>query len=117
MTENNFKKLIVWQKAIALTKDVYLLTNKLPKEELYVLTSQIRRAAISVPSNIAEGQGKKSRNEFIRFINIALGSATELETQCVLVEEIYKVETKNIQNQIIEIKKMLNGLINKLKHI
>lgn len=117
MQENTFKQLIVWQKSIVLTKDLYLLTNKLPKAELYVLTSQMRRAAISIPSNIAEGQGKKSRNEFVRFINISLGSATELETQLILVQEIYLIDTTSIQNQIIEIKKMLNGLINKLKAI
>jgi len=93
MSENTFKQLHVWQKSIILTKDVYLLTNKLPKSELYVLTSQMRRAAISIPSNIAEGQGKKSRNEFVRFLNISLGSATELETQLILVQEIYNIDT------------------------
>lgn len=115
MQENTYKQLVVWQKSIVLTKDIYLLTNKLPKSELYVLTSQMRRAAISIPSNIAEGQGKKSRNEFVRYINISLGSATELETQLILVQEIYKISTISIQDQIVEIKKMLNGLINKLK--
>ncbi|MBN1820679.1 MAG: four helix bundle protein [Prolixibacteraceae bacterium] len=76
----NFKKLKVWEKSIELVKNIYLNTNSFPKEEIYSLTSQIRRSAISIPSNIAEGAGRGTKKEFNNFLNITLGSTYELET-------------------------------------
>ena len=77
--EKGYKKLIVWQKADQLARQVYLETKKFPKEETYGITSQLRRAAISVPTNIVEGTGRQNRNELKQFINIALGSIAETE--------------------------------------
>ena len=81
---NKFKDLLVWQKAIDLTEFVYLLTTQFPSEEKYGLTSQIRRCVVSIPSNIAEGAGRNSKNEFKHFLSIAFGSSYELETQLIL---------------------------------
>lgn len=114
----SYRDLIVWQKSMELVKNIYFLTKKLPKEEDYVLTSQIRRSAISIPSNIAEGYGRGHRLEYIRFLEIARGSLLELQTQpeiCILVNYI---ELNNLTPPIElskEIEKMLNSLIKKLK--
>jgi four helix bundle protein len=79
MMEKSYKKLLVWKKAHELVCEIYTGTKQFPKEELYGITSQIRRAAVSIPTNIAEGSGRQSRNEFKQFVNIALGSLTETE--------------------------------------
>ena len=76
-----FRDLIVWQKSIDLVTNIYKVTTIFPNEELYGLTSQIRRAAVSIPSNIAEGYGRKATNEFVRFLQISMGSLFELKTQ------------------------------------
>ena len=113
----DFKKLIVWQKSIKLVKEVYTVTKKLPKEELYGLTSQVRRAAVSIPSNIAEGSGKGNK-EFNHYLNISKGSSFELETQFIIIKELdfTSTETFNeINAHIIEIQKMLVGLQKSLK--
>ena len=80
----SYKDLIVWQKAIELATWIYGLTGGFPKEEIYGITSQMRRAAVSVPSNIAEGQSRQHKNEFIQFLSIAKGSLSELETQLII---------------------------------
>src|SRR5210317_1293844 len=84
----NLKKLKVWQKGIELVVDIYKSTNTFPKEEMYGLTSQIKRSAISIPSNIAEGSGRGSDKDFNRFLDIALGSSFELETQLIITKEL-----------------------------
>ena len=92
-----YKELIVWQKAMELVKEVYSLTKKLPKEETYALSDQMRRAVVSIPSNIAEGYGRKSKIEYIRFLDIARGSQYELETQiqiCIMLEFLNENDTK-----------------------
>lgn len=109
----DFKDLIVWQKAMELVTEVYKLVKKLPKEELFALSDQIRRSAISIPSNIAEGQGRNSTKEFNRFLAIAKGSKAELETQLLLCVKIKYLEDSEIEtaiNLIQEIGKMLNAL-------
>ena len=114
---HDFKKLIVWQKTRDLVKNIYLLTKSFPKEELYGLTSQIRRSAVSILSNIAEGAGRNSKKDFNRFLDIANGSAFELETQIILsfdLDYITETEMNSILNQIEEIQKMIYGLKNKL---
>ena len=77
----DYRDLVVWQRSMELVKKVYIATRLLPKEELFVLTSQLRRAVNSIPSNIAEGYGRHSRNDYLRFLNIARGSKNEVETQ------------------------------------
>jgi four helix bundle protein len=111
---SDFKNLIVWQKSMSLTKDIYLFTEKLPPGEKFGLISQIRRCAISIPSNIAEGSKRRTRKDFRQFLKIASGSAAELETQLILVKDIYKIENKEIFSKLKEIQKMLESLIKKL---
>jgi four helix bundle protein len=85
---NNFKDLKIWKKAIELVKKVYVVSSKLPKEETYGLTSQMRRSAFSIPSNVAEGFRRQHNNEFKQFLYITLGSCAELETQTIIAEEL-----------------------------
>jgi four helix bundle protein len=109
----DFKDLIVWQKAMELVAEVYVLVKKLPKEELFALSDQIRRSAISIPGNIAEGQGRNSTKEFIHFLAIAKGSKAELETQLLLCVKINYLNNSDIEtaiNLIQEVGKMLNAL-------
>jgi four helix bundle protein len=84
----HYKELIVWQKAILLVKQIYLVTKTFPSSEMYGLVNQMRRAAVSVPSNIAEGQARKSHAEFARFLSISQGSLAELETQMIIAREL-----------------------------
>ena len=88
MPIHSHKDLIVWQKAIELSKKTYLLTEKFPKEEIYGITSQMRRAVVSIPSNIAEGRSRGTRKDFIQFLRISLGSASELETQIEIAKQL-----------------------------
>ena len=116
MKINSFKDLIVWQKSIILVKEIYRLTGELSKKELFCLSDQMRRAAISIPSNIAEGYRRKGKQEFLQFLSIANGSAAELETQIIIVNEIYdKIDTKEAINTLTEVQKMLCSLIFKIK--
>ena len=115
---NSFRDLVVWQKGMKLCQDIYKASKLFPKEEKYSLTSQIHRSAISVPSNIAEGYGRDSRNDYIRFLKIARGSLFELETQVELAFNIGFIQHSHFQNLLktsSEIAKMLNSLINKLE--
>ena len=110
---NSYRDLIVWQKAMDLTKKVYQITKTFPKDEIYGLTSQIRRCSVSVPSNIAEGRGRNSDKEFIRFLTIALGSIYELQTQLELALAFnYITNFDEINKLSIEVEKMLNALMN-----
>ncbi len=114
----DFKDLIVWQKSMELVVEVYRLIKQLPKEELFALSNQIRRSAISIPSNIAEGQARNSTKEFIHFISIAKGSKSELETQLLLCQNLRYIDTEDLEKSFTllnEIGKMLNVLQKKLK--
>lgn len=113
----NYRELIVWQDAIKIAKQVYELTGKFPKQETYALADQIRRAAVSVPSNIAEGQARKSPGDFKRFLHIALGSLAEVDTQLVLAQEfgyLSKEDVDVMNEQIQNLRKKLYALINTL---
>ncbi len=113
---NSFRDLLVWQKSIDFVESVYKLVKILPKDEIYALSDQLKRAVVSIPSNIAEGSGRNSTKEYIQFLYVALGSACEVETQIVIAERIgYIKEAENYIQEINEIKKMLNGLISSLK--
>jgi four helix bundle protein len=114
----NFRELKVWQKAHALTQKIYTATTRFPKEEQYALTSQMRRAAVSIPSNIAEGCGRGSDADFGRFLQIAMGSACELEYHLLLAADMKMLEKEkhvNLDVDVSEIKKMLSSLLRKLK--
>jgi four helix bundle protein len=111
--DGNYKNLIVWQKSIILVKLIYQLTAKFPSEEKFGLVSQMRRAVVSVPSNIAEGQARRTTGDYIRFVSIAEGSLAELETQTIVSIELEfcnKNETEAIFSLMLEIRKMLNAL-------
>ena len=117
----DFKKLIVWQKSINLVKVIYVLSKNFPQSELYCLTSQIRRSAISIPSNIAEGNQRWSEKEFMQFLRIALWSTAELETQVILAQELWyiadNVVYNNIQDNLLEVRRLLQWLQKKLSEV
>ena len=113
-----YRDLQVWQAAIRLAEEVYRLSARLPKQEIYGLTSQLQRSAISIPSNIAEGHGRNSNKEFDHFLGIALGSLAELETQVILAQRLNYLGEKEITPALQiadEIGKMLKGLQQSLR--
>jgi len=114
----NYQELLVWQKAMKLTAIIYKLVKKLPKEELYCLSDQMRRSVVSIPSNIAEGRNRNTKKELIHFLGISRGSKSELETQllvCVEVGYLEEVEILEAMDLLTEIGKMLNAFIKKLR--
>jgi four helix bundle protein len=114
----HYQQLIAWQKAIALVTEVYSATKSFPRDEIYGLTSQIRRAAVSVPSNIAEGQGRATRGEFVQFLGHARGSLCEVETQIVIAANLHYIapDIRNmLSDRITELGRILNGLIASLE--
>ncbi len=118
MVVQSYKDLEVWQKSIDMVTMTYTITDNFPSKELYTLTSQIRRAAISIPSNIAEGRGKRSTRDFMRYINIAYGSAAELETQLIISKNLGYVsseESEPLFQEIARICRMLNGMLSSLE--
>ena len=113
MGAKNYQDLIVWQRSMDFVELVYQATKAFPKEELYGLTSQLRRAAVSIPSNIAEGQGRTSPKEFIHFLSIAHGSLREAETQIMIAQRLGYIQPDQVTpmlNLASEIGKMINGL-------
>ncbi|GAA4050592.1 four helix bundle protein [Flavobacterium chungnamense] len=115
----DYKKYIVWQKSHELVLDIYKTTRDFPKDELFALTSQMKRSSSSIPTNIAEGCGRNSDKDFCRFLYFAFGSANELEYQIILSIDLQFIQIENGQKllfQVEEIKKMLNGLITKLNN-
>lgn len=115
-TIHSHKELIVWQKAVALVIAVYKLTNNFPKEEVFGLTSQMRRAAVSIPSNIAEGRSRGTKKDFVQFLRVALGSCSELETQIEIAKAVIdrKVNYDTVHSLLNEVVKMLSSMIRKL---
>lgn len=114
----SYKDLIVWQKGMTLAEQVYLITAGYPKSELYSLTDQMRRAAVSIVSNIAEGKGRESKQEFLHFLAISQGSLTELETQILLsirLRYLSEIDAETPLSLCDEIGRMLNTMRTKLK--
>ena len=114
----NYKELIFWQKSMDLAAEIYKLVKLLPKEETYALSDQMRRAVVSIPSNIAEGQGRGSTREYIQFLNIARGSCFELDTQlriCINIGYFTEKNTETDFELLMEVSKMLTSTINTLK--
>jgi four helix bundle protein len=113
----NFKELNVWQRAYQLCLEIYKITKDFPREERYGLTSQIRRAAVSIPSNIAEGYGRKTRREYIQALYVAYGSNCELDTQILLCGDLGFIkgeDLKRLQEVVGDVERMLKGLIKSL---
>ena len=114
----DFRRLRVWEKSHHLALVIYRVTTTFPKEELFGLTSQIRRAAVSVPANLAEGCGRSGRLDRARFVQIAMGSASELQYHLLLVHDLRLLgaqEYKRLSAQVTEVKQMLSALIKKLR--
>jgi four helix bundle protein len=114
----NFKKLKIWQKGMEIVKEVYRIANLLPEKEKYGLYSQITRAAVSIPSNIAEGSSRRSEKDYYRFLEIALGSAFEVETQTTVFETlnyVTKDELTDLFQMLDEEQMMIFGFMNKLE--
>jgi four helix bundle protein len=118
MEIKTFRDLIAWQKAMELTKHVYRVTTQMPESERFGLTSQIRRAAVSIPSNIAEGYARQSRVDYIRFLKTARGSLVELQTQIILSEQLSLVQfPSESTNLLAETDRVLQGLIRSLENL
>jgi four helix bundle protein len=114
----DFRKLSVWGKSHSLAVEIYQMSSSFPQNEIYGITSQIRRACVSIPANIAEGCGRDGEAEFRRFLQIALGSASELEYHLLLAHDLKMLSEekhKQLDNRVTEIKRMLTSLIQKLK--
>ena len=117
MKSSDFRELKVWQKSMDLTIEIYSLVKNLPREELYSLSDQMRRAVVSIPSNIAEGAGRNSEKDFVRFLAQARGSLWELSTQLEICERLNYLDKRQTEvafGTIIEIGKMINALSNSL---
>ena len=118
-SSKSYKDLLIWQKGIKITNDVYALVMSFPNEELYALTSQIKRSTVSIPSNIAEGFGRNSTKSYLHFLKISRGSLFELETQLIIAKNQNFIKNDDlfdtIMNHIFEESKMINSYINKLE--
>ena len=114
MKVKTYQELIVWQKAMDLIESVYKVSRTFPREEVYALTSQIRRAAVSIASNIAEGQGRRTTSDFLRHLSIAYGSLLETETQLLIAKRLRYLGNTNLEEvmkQTAEVGRLLNGLM------
>jgi len=117
MKVRNYQELIVWQKAMDLVEMIYASSKTFPREEIYGLTSQLRRAAVSIPSNIAEGQGRRTTADFVRHLSISYGSLREVETQILIAVRLQYLTTttgQEILGKAGEIGRLLNGLMSSL---
>jgi four helix bundle protein len=113
----SYRELIAWQKSVELVTEIYSITKEFPRDEIYGLTSQLRRSAVSVPSNIAEGQGRATKGEFIPFLGHARGSLFELATQIVIAEKLGYLAPQielQVASKITEVARILNGLLTSL---
>ena len=118
MASKNYSDLIAWQKAMTLVELIYKATAQFPKEEVYGLTNQLRRASVSVPSNIAEGQGRGSANDFRRFLTISYGSLREVETQILIAKRLHfltDAQADRVMNLAGEVGRLINGLTKSLE--
>jgi four helix bundle protein len=117
MKVRNYQELIVWQKAMDLVEAVYATSKNFPREEIYGLTTQLRRAAVSIPSKIAEGQGRRTTADFLRHLSIAYGSLREVETQTLIAARLQYLSKGKCQDVLVmagEVGRLLNGLMSSL---
>ncbi len=115
MKKHNFREIKIWQEALVIVKEVYAFTSNLPKEERYGITSQINRSAVSIPSNIAEGSGRTSNKEFIRFLEIAISSSYELETQLILAQDLFNLSTNELIENLHALQNRIGGFTRQIK--
>jgi four helix bundle protein len=119
MMVHDYRDLIVWQKAIDLVEAIYQATAKFPREELYGLTIQIRRASVSIPSNVAEGHGRTSTRDFLHFLSISHGSLKEVETQIIIAERLKYIDCQtkdHLFEKTSEVGRLISGLSNSLRN-
>lgn len=119
MKVKTYQELIVWQKAMDLVELIYMSSRGFPREEVYALTSQIRRAAVSIASNIAEGQGRRTTSDFLRHLSIAYGSLLETETQLLIAQRLKYLDKPSVDDAMshtAEVGRLLNGLMASLSH-
>ncbi|MEN6450421.1 MAG: four helix bundle protein [Thermoguttaceae bacterium] len=117
MPVKDYRELIVWQKAMDLVESIYRVTKPFPKEEVYGLTSQIRRASVSIPSNIAEGNGRNTTRDYVHFLSMAYGSVKEVETQVLIAERLCYIDSGQCHGLVQttnEIARLISGLVNSL---
>ncbi len=117
MVGKNYQDLTTWQEAMSVVESIYKLTKQFPKEEQFCLVTQLRRAAISVPSNIAEGQGRRAKKEFSYFLKIAHGSVREIETQLIIARRLQYLDetaTPDVMEQAARVGRLITGLINSM---
>jgi four helix bundle protein len=107
--KHNFRELKIWKDSIEIVKSIYLLTSELPNDEKFGLKSQLQRCAVSVPSNIAEGSGRSTNKDFRNFLNMSLSSSYELETQLIIVNELFQIEIVELIEKLHEIQRMIIG--------
>jgi four helix bundle protein len=115
---STFRDLLIWQKSMILVTEVYQLTNSFPKEEIYGLSSQIRRSSISIPSNIAEGYGRDGNKDYLKFLNIAIASLFEMQTQLEIsfnLKYITEIQFNKIHEESREIERMISSFTRKIK--
>lgn len=112
--KHNFRDLGIWKDSFSIVKEVYELCQKLPGDEKFGLKSQIQRCAVSIPSNIAEGSGRTSDKEFLHFLNIAISSSYELETQLLLCNELFEIEVNDLIEKLNSNQRMIGGLKRKI---
>ena len=113
---HNFRELEVWKESFHLVKEIYIMTSNLPDSEKFGLLSQIRRCAVSIPSNIAEGSGRTTDKDFLNFLSIALSSAYELETQLLLIADLFAIEIDEVLSTLRSIQRKIGGLKRKLNN-
>ena len=111
---HNFRELIIWKNAMSLVKETYTITRKLPDDERFGFISQMNRCSVSVPSNIAEGSGRDSDKDFVRFLRMAISSSYELETQLILTQDLFGIETNELINRVTELQNKIGAFIRQL---
>lgn len=115
--QHNFRELIIWKDALKVVKSTYEFCKLLPAEEKFGIVNQMQRSSVSIASNIAEGSGRNSDKDFLRFINIAISSSFELETQLILCKELFDIENKKLLEDLNTLQKMIRGFAKTLKNV
>ena len=115
MKKHNFREIKIWQESLVMVKEVYEFSSKLPTEEKFGITSQINRSVVSIPSNIAEGSGRTTNKEFVRFLEIAISSSYELETQLILTEDLFGISSRQLIENLNALQNRIGGFTRQVR--
>lgn len=115
MKKHNFRELTIWKDSMSFVKKDYLVSSVLPSDERFGFISQINRSSVAIPSNIAEGSGRTTNKEFVRFLEIAISSSYELETQLIRIKELFNVETKDLIDELTSLQNKIGAFIRKIR--